>query len=68
VADGKVYVGNENGELLVFAASKEKQELGKIDCGASIYSSAVPANGVLFVATGQQLYAFKEGARPAQGQ
>jgi outer membrane protein assembly factor BamB len=65
VADGKLYLGNENGELLAFAASKEKQELGKIDCGASIFSSAVPANGVLFVATGQQLYAFKGGARPA---
>ena len=63
VADGKMYIGNENGELFAFAASKEKQELGKIDCGSSIYSSAVPANGVLYVATAQQLFAFKEGAR-----
>jgi outer membrane protein assembly factor BamB len=60
VADGKVYVGDENAELEVLQAGKQDKELGKVDLGQSVFSTPVAANGVLFVATGQNLFALTE--------
>jgi len=57
VADGKVYFATRRGELLVFAASKEKQLLGETDLGEPISGSPVAANGVLYVTTMRRLYA-----------
>ena len=62
VADGKGYMGNESGELLVLAAGREKRMLTPkpIDVGGPVFSSPVAANGVLYVATGTHLYAMKK--------
>ena len=66
VADGKVYIGNEEGELFILAEGREMKELGHIEFPAPLKSSVVAANGVLYVTTDTHLYAFKEGAKPAQ--
>ena len=58
VADGKVYLGNEDGDLTVFAASKEKKVLGAINLGAPVYSTPVVANGALYVSSNTHLFAF----------
>ncbi|MGO9200552.1 MAG: PQQ-binding-like beta-propeller repeat protein [Limisphaerales bacterium] len=64
VADGKVYLGDEDGDLTVFAASKEKKVLGAINLGAPVYSTPVVANGVLYVSSNTHLFAFaSDGAR-----
>ena len=52
-----MYIGTQDGILLVFAAGVEKQKLAEIDMGDPIYSSPVAANGTLFVGTQTQLYA-----------
>ncbi|MEX0742354.1 MAG: PQQ-binding-like beta-propeller repeat protein, partial [Phycisphaeraceae bacterium] len=57
VADGKVYVGNEDGDVLIFEASKEKQLINAINMRDPIYSTPVVANGALYIATQTQLYA-----------
>ena len=57
VADGKVYIGTEDGTLAVFAASKEKKKLADIDMGAPVYATPVVANGVLYIQTTTHLYA-----------
>ena len=57
VADGKVYIGNEDGDFRVFRASKEKKLLSEINLKAPIYSTSVAANGVLYVATTTHLFA-----------
>jgi outer membrane protein assembly factor BamB len=62
VADGKVYIGGEDGSFYVFAASREKQILSQQTFEGQVYSSAVAANGTLYVATMTHLYALK--ARP----
>jgi outer membrane protein assembly factor BamB len=62
-ADGKVYVGNESGVLTILAASKEKKVLGTADFRDPIYSTPVAANGVLYVATGNNLYALQGKAK-----
>ena len=72
VADGKVYCGDEDGDLVVFAASKEKKILSKINLGAPVYSTPVVANGVLYVHSNTHLFAFynhdKTGAPSDQKQ
>ena len=60
IADGKVYIGNESGDLIILAADKEKKEIGKVTLEGSIMSTPVAANGVLFVSTEKRLYAFEK--------
>jgi outer membrane protein assembly factor BamB len=57
VADGKVWLGTEDGELHILKAGKELKSLATIEFPAPIYSSAVVANGVVYVATQTHLYA-----------
>ena len=60
VADGKVYFATRKGELLVFAAIKEKKLMSEINLGGPISSSPVAANGVLYVATMSHLHAVQK--------
>ncbi|MCM8538245.1 MAG: PQQ-binding-like beta-propeller repeat protein [Lentisphaeraceae bacterium] len=60
LVDGKVYIGNEDGELYIFEATKTKKELANIYLEASIFGSPVIANGVLYVATQTHLFAIKQ--------
>ena len=62
VSDGKVFIGDEDGDLAVFAASKEKKLLSEINLGAPVYSTAVVANGVLYISSNTHLFAFATGA------
>ena len=73
VADGKVYVGDEDGDLVVLEAAKEKKILSErtengrkvdgVNLGAPVYSTPVVANGVVYVASNTHLYAFYDEAR-----
>jgi len=56
-ADGKVYLGTERGELLVWAAAKEMKLLSKIALDNRIYTTPIVANGVLYLTTRTHLYA-----------
>src|SRR5262245_1247736 len=67
--DGKVYLGDEDGDVVVLQAGKEKKVIGEINMGSSVYSSPVPANGALFIMNRNQLFALtvsSGGAPPAQ--
>jgi outer membrane protein assembly factor BamB len=55
--DGKVYMGVDNGDLLIFKAGKVAGAPLKIDMTASMKGPPVAANGVLFVNNGSMLYA-----------
>ncbi len=57
VADGKIYLGARNGDFWIFAASKEKKVLGKINLGNPINATTTVANKTLFIATMRQLFA-----------
>jgi outer membrane protein assembly factor BamB len=57
VVDKRVYIGNEDGSLLVFKASRKKQQLASVQLSAPIYSSLIVANQTLYVATQNHLYA-----------
>jgi outer membrane protein assembly factor BamB len=61
--DGKVYIGNEDGVVTVFAAGREEKVLAKVSMESSVYTTPVAAGGVLFVANRERLYAIQEGAQ-----
>lgn len=67
LADGKVYLGDEDGDLAVFRANSKLEKPSVIDMADSIYSTPVPANGVLYVMTSTQLYAITaSGSEPGK--
>jgi len=57
VVDGKVIIGDEDGDLEVFAEGKELKELGRFEMGSSIYSTPTIANGVMYLSTRDTLFA-----------
>ena len=62
VIDGKVYLGDEDGDVTVIAADKVLKVIAENNMGSSVYSTAVPAQGMLFIVNRNQLYAVAEGA------
>ena len=62
VADDKVYLGDQDGDVAVLAAGTEMKKISEIDMGNSVYSTPVTANGVLYIMTSRQLYAIAGGA------
>ena len=57
VADGKMFLGDEDGILSIFAAGKELKKLGEVEFPSSIYSTPTIANGVMFISDRSRLYA-----------
>jgi outer membrane protein assembly factor BamB len=62
VADGKVYVGDEDGDFVVLAAAREKKVLSETNLNSPVYSTPIVANGVIYVASNSHLYAFYDAA------
>jgi outer membrane protein assembly factor BamB len=63
VADGKVYVGNEDGDVYIFAADKTEKLLSQVNLSAPVYSTPVIANGTIYIASQTHLFAIREGAK-----
>jgi outer membrane protein assembly factor BamB len=63
VADGKVYLGTRSGTFYVFSAAREKKLLSEIELGAPISGTATAANGTLYVATMERLFAIQSPTR-----
>lgn len=61
-ADGKVYFGNDDDQVYVFAHGKTKKLLATNEMGGHVRASPVAANGVLYVMTENKLYAIADGA------
>jgi outer membrane protein assembly factor BamB len=55
--DGKIYQGNDDGKLLIFAHGKEKKLLAEIDMEGKVRATPVAANGTLYIMTENKLYA-----------
>jgi outer membrane protein assembly factor BamB len=62
MADGKVYLGDQDGDVAVFKAGTEMTKMAEIDMGNSVYSTPVPANGVLYIMTRSELFAIAGSA------
>ena len=57
VVDGKIYLGNEDGDVVVLQAGKEKKVLATQNMGSAVYATPVPAHGTLFINNRNQLFA-----------
>jgi hypothetical protein len=62
IIDDKVYLGDEDGDVTVMQHGKELKVLAEQNMGSSVYATAVPANGKLFLMNRNQLWALEEGA------
>jgi outer membrane protein assembly factor BamB len=66
VADGKLYLGDEDGDFVILSATREKEVISETNFGVPIYSTPIEANGVVYVATQTHLYALdSEGQQQA---
>ena len=57
VIGDKVYLGDEDGDVVVLQHGKEKKLLGEMNMGSSVYCSVVAAHDTLFIANRNQLFA-----------
>ncbi|HVS65696.1 MAG TPA: PQQ-binding-like beta-propeller repeat protein [Thermoanaerobaculia bacterium] len=57
VADGKVYLGDEDGDVVILEASKTKKLIAEINMGSAVYTTPVAHDGVLYIATRSELFA-----------
>ena len=62
-ADGKVYLGDEDGDVAVLRAGRELEVIGEYNMGASVYSTPVVADRVLYILTRNRLWALSDGAQ-----
>ncbi|MEP0061026.1 MAG: serine/threonine protein kinase, partial [Rhodopirellula bahusiensis] len=58
IADDKVYIGDEDGDVCVFEFGAENNEpIEEINMGTSVYSTAVAADETIFISTKDKLFA-----------
>jgi outer membrane protein assembly factor BamB len=70
IVGDKVYLGDEDGDLVVVEHSKTLKVVSEQNMGSAVYSTVVPANGAIFVMNRNQLYALQQGAarqKPSAG-
>jgi outer membrane protein assembly factor BamB len=60
VVEGRVYLADEDGDVVVLQAGKQEKVLAETNLGSSVYSTPAPAAGTLFIATRDRLFALAE--------
>jgi outer membrane protein assembly factor BamB len=63
VADGKVYIGDEDGDVAILRAGREMEVIGEYNLGASVYSTPVVKDGVMYILTRNRLWALQAGVQ-----
>jgi len=60
IADGKVYIGDEDGDVAVFALSRERQLLAENTVGSWVYTVPAATDGVLYIVSQRHLMAISQ--------
>jgi len=63
VADGRIYIGDEDGDIAILKAGKTKEVIAEPNVGVSVYSTPVAKGGGLFVLGRNRLFALRAGAQ-----
>jgi outer membrane protein assembly factor BamB len=62
IVDGKVFIGDEDGDVTIFQLSKEKEIVAEINMGSAVYTTPIVAGDVLYIANRNRLFAIQQGA------
>ncbi|MFZ5829851.1 MAG: PQQ-binding-like beta-propeller repeat protein [Planctomycetota bacterium] len=62
IADGRIYIGDADGEMAVFTLGREKELLAENDMGGSVYGAAAAVDGVLYIGTRTHIFAIGKQA------
>lgn len=57
VAAGKVYIGDEDGDVAILKAGKEKELIFETNMGSAVYTTPIAKDGVLYIASRNTLFA-----------
>ena len=60
VIDGKVWLGDEDGDVTILNADRTLKVVAENNMGSSVYSTARPVNGAVFIVNRNQLIAVSE--------
>lgn len=60
VVDGKVYLGDEDGDVVVLKTGKTKEILFETNMESAVYTTPVAKDGVLYIVTRNRLIAIEE--------
>ena len=63
-ADGKVYIGDEDGDVAVLRQGKKKELIADINMGNAVYTTPVAKDGVLYIVSRTKLFAVANGIAP----
>jgi outer membrane protein assembly factor BamB len=56
IVDDKVFLGDEDGDVVILDASKEQNMVGEFNMGSSVYGSVVAADNSLFISNRNRLF------------
>ena len=59
VADGKVYIGDEDGDVAILKAGTKMELIAEINMGSAVYTTPIAKDGMLYIGTRNTLYAIK---------
>ncbi|HID77612.1 MAG TPA: serine/threonine protein kinase [Planctomycetaceae bacterium] len=66
IADGKIFIGDEDGDVAVFELSAQRKLLAENNMGQAVYTTPVAVGDVLYVATRNHLVAIQRQRRPEE--
>ena len=61
VVDGKVYIGDEDGDVAVFREGKKADLIAEINMGNAVYTTPTVKDGVMYIASRTKLFAIAGG-------
>ena len=57
IVEDKVYIGDEDGDVVIFKLSAKQEMIAEINMGNAVYSTPIVANNVLYVSNKDTLFA-----------
>lgn len=60
IADNKIFIGDEDGDIAIFELAKEQKQIAEINLGSALYTTPVAANDKIFIANRNRIFAIGE--------
>ena len=59
VVDDKIYLGDEDGDVVILETGREEKVIGEFNMGSAVYTTPAFHDGVMYVATRSELFAIR---------